>query len=246
MLNFKPEHQDDFVNSIMEQTTGRGCDSALSNFNEGFDGDSSLDPIQQELASEHISSCIECQAVVENLPKVMHAFKSETLWEPDPHFARDVLIETSKLPSSRIRRWLINVNDRVDHLILSRPRIALEAAYVLTIVFILAFHWTKVPVTKATEQLSTGKQAITEVSNRVDLTLTDLTATLHSNAVETSQKLSQTGESISSRGRALVNDTTTSIRSFFKNSISSLLSKGSNLLGRLLKRTEDSNEQSSG
>jgi hypothetical protein len=117
--------------SILAGTSGSPCDSARDRL-VGH-ADRTLEPIDAELLQMHVDGCTECAALVAALCRASADLPLLAEFQPDARFAGEVLARTTRRPSlaARTSAWAA--------VLLRRPRLAWEVAYVGTFVITLAF-----------------------------------------------------------------------------------------------------------
>jgi hypothetical protein len=132
------EPPDNLAGSILERTSGSACETARDRLCAYVDG--SLSGIDAELVRLHLDGCDPCEGLASALVSLAGELPAMAEIEPDSDFVNDVLARTvpwrrrfarrlEKLTA--IREWWPRV--------VRRPRFALEAAYVGTLVLVLIF-----------------------------------------------------------------------------------------------------------
>jgi anti-sigma factor RsiW len=132
-----------FVGDVLRRTTGPACRRAedlLPDFADGL-----LDAGTASLVASHLAHCAACAALAETLRAMGPVLASLAEVEPGPDLLVSVLDATSRRPKervgsgfSRIAGWQAWVAGWSE-LLLSRPRLSLEAAYIGTVLFVLVF-----------------------------------------------------------------------------------------------------------
>jgi anti-sigma factor RsiW len=114
--------------SILARTSGSPCAGARERIVDGADG--RLEPTDAALMRMHIAGCADCAALAAALRRLSAELPSLAEIAPDSRFLADVLAATSPRPSFAARRdaWL----RKTAAVLLARPRIAWEGAYMLT------------------------------------------------------------------------------------------------------------------
>ena len=124
----------DLTRAILERTSGSACESSrdlLCDF-----ADQSLAPVDAELVRLHLDDCGECSALTGAIARLTEELPELAELAPDAAFVDDVLART--LPwRHRLRRRFPVLADLGGRMV-RRPRFALEAAYVCTVVLMLA------------------------------------------------------------------------------------------------------------
>lgn len=123
----------DLADAVLELTTGSSCRPA-----EGLLCDHverRLDDVSSELVRLHVESCPDCAALVRTLIRMTEDLPVLAELEPDPRFVSDVLSATRDRVARRPASGLVEA----CRLLLQRPRIAWEGAYVATVLLALAF-----------------------------------------------------------------------------------------------------------
>jgi len=138
----------DVAMPVMAATGGAPCDRARELLASIPDG--ALDPTDASLLAAHASRCVECRTFGVTVASITDALPILAEWDPGPGFAAAVLARTSRRPAADTLgdRWRA-----AWQRLLQRPRFALEAAYVVTLCWLLIFgqpitalDWTTVRV----------------------------------------------------------------------------------------------------
>ncbi len=129
---------------VLTRTLGSPCERAQFRAAAAWDDEPGM-PATQALAA-HLADCAECRHVAALLASVREGLPGLAELDPGPGFAASVLLRTSRRPA-RVT-WADRVR-AVGRTLLARPRFAWEAAYVLTLCWLLvfgnpitAFDWT--------------------------------------------------------------------------------------------------------
>ncbi len=122
----------DFVPGVLLQTAGPGCGAAERALCAYVDGALAAEPA--ELVEAHLSRCAECRALASVLAALGSELPRLAEIRPDPGFVDAVLAATLPL-DARLERWW---RERWPRWV-ARPRFAVEAAYVTTLIFVLIF-----------------------------------------------------------------------------------------------------------
>jgi hypothetical protein len=126
-----PDH---FAASVLAQTSGKTCDRTLLLLVEAEAEQSAA----SELLPLHLESCAHCAAVAHAWTQVLHTLPLLAEGDPDPNFVGAVLAATAGSRKQRVvspRAWL----GRIQHRLIRRPRIALEGAFVMALLLLVAF-----------------------------------------------------------------------------------------------------------
>ena len=127
------ETPDDLTRSILKRTSGLACGRSRVYLPDFVDG--KLEAGSAGLLALHLCHCSGCRALDETLRELPEAFQGMALLEPDEGFTGAVIRATVKRYSVnsmlRFRSWW----DRQ----IRRPRFALEAAYIGTLLCLLVF-----------------------------------------------------------------------------------------------------------
>ena len=128
------ETSPDLTRMILERTSGAACESSrdlLCDF-----ADQSLASDDAELVRLHLDDCAACSALTGAITRLTEELPELAELEPDAAFVDDVLART--LPWwPRVKRRFPVLADLGGRMV-RRPRFALEAAYVCTVVLVLA------------------------------------------------------------------------------------------------------------
>jgi anti-sigma factor RsiW len=176
MLGASVEAPADLADWVLDQTTGRPCESARLNLCEFVDG--RLDSVDAELLRTHLGACEECAALSRVLTGLAADLPLLAEMEPDERFVGEVLART--LPRrTRVARWVAQIAAGWSGLV-RRPRFALEAGYVLTVVFLVFFGIPSAPIA-GMPQWSADVAAL-DLRSRINEPLSDIKAEVSSRA----------------------------------------------------------------
>lgn len=117
---------------VVARTAGAACARARDLLGAAFD--EPLDRVARALVDAHLETCPACRDVAAAMDEAVSALPALAEIDPGPAFTRRVLAATSRRPAGRRAgdRWRAAWTALV-----ARPRFALEAAYVLTLVLVL-------------------------------------------------------------------------------------------------------------
>jgi len=160
-----------FAASVMARTTGGACGRARELAAAALD--EPLASMDEALVAAHLETCAACETVVKAMAASVAALPALAEIDPGPAFTSRVLAATSRRPA---RARAFDGWRRQWAALVSRPRLALEAAYALTLVLVLvagnplsAFEWTATRVeplvqraSGPVEALDAGVQALRE------------------------------------------------------------------------------------
>ena len=207
----------DFISGVLAQTSGPACPEALGLIvqspvvSQELNRHSAIDPF----LTGHLAHCDRCRGFSEAFPKVMHILRQPDFWASDPAFVSDVMTHTQNSMISkllrRLRQWAYSLNS----IVLSRPRIALESAYVATLVLALVLHWSGISISHAAQTLQPESHVI--------------------------EQLSQQKNTLIQKTLIRCDDTRDAVRNSAEKTWNAILGYGSDTLGWLLKHLEDSN-----
>lgn len=144
---------DDLVAPVLERTSGSACGRAggllASRWGGGAAGDDVLGPLDRELLELHLASCESCRGLAQALAALARDLPALASVRPDPAFVDDVLAATRpagvrwrRLAAAWSGHWAAWVR---------RPRFALEAAFVLTLVFLPVVTSSATPLAPVAE-----------------------------------------------------------------------------------------------
>ncbi len=128
-----PEAEDDLVAAVMASTSGPACERVLERLADGWGR--GVDREGDPLLALHVERCRECRATAGALAVLAADLAGLAEVRPDTAFADDVLRATLPLPV-RLRRAWERVRREVVPRLVSRPRFAWEAAFVVTVAFL--------------------------------------------------------------------------------------------------------------
>lgn len=131
-----PESRDDLTRAILGRTSGTACAGVEPLLCEWIDRN--LGETEQEMLQLHVAHCVNCGALAATLTELATVLPEMAALDPGPRFTVDVLAATRPLRSStRTARRRDHVWEWWSRLI-RRPRFAWEAAYVGTLIVLLA------------------------------------------------------------------------------------------------------------
>ncbi len=131
------EESDALTLAILERTTGAVCSVAEERVCEYVDG--TMAATDREIVSHHLDHCPPCNTMAATLRELEEVLPSMAILEPDGGFTTDVLDSTHGCRAAHpwiktglsFRSWWTRT--------LRRPRFAWEAAYVGSLMVLLAF-----------------------------------------------------------------------------------------------------------
>ena len=129
------------IDTVLASTSGSVCASAREQLCDLVDDH--LPAADHELVLCHLESCRECAALSHALVRLSTDLPLLAELQPDAGFVRDVLARTSGR-----RTWAARLTDAWERL-LARPRLALEGAYLGTVLFALIFGLSSAPLAGA-------------------------------------------------------------------------------------------------
>ena len=132
------EPPDSLAGSILERTSGPACETARDRLCDYVDG--SLPEFDSDLVRLHLDGCEACEGLAAALASLARELPAMAEIEPDSAFVSDVLSRTVPWRRRLARRLekLTAIRDLWPRVV-RRPRFALEAAYVGTLVLVLIF-----------------------------------------------------------------------------------------------------------
>ncbi|MFH1845658.1 MAG: zf-HC2 domain-containing protein [bacterium] len=145
----------DLTHEILSLTSGSPCGRAEELLGDLVAG--TLPPTETQLVRAHLEHCTPCQELVVTLTWVLPELQTMDRIEPDAAFTADVLRATSGA-RERPLELLARLGQWWQRQIV-RPRFALEAAYVGTMVLIALFGTPLSPFKRVPEQALTTVQA---------------------------------------------------------------------------------------
>ncbi len=128
------EPSPDLTAAILQRTSGSPCESTRDLLCDLVD--ESLTPVDAGLVRLHLDACGECSALTGAIARLTEELPELAEIEPDASFVDEVLARTLPWRRRLVRRFpvLADLGTRM----VRRPRFALEAAYVCTVVLVLA------------------------------------------------------------------------------------------------------------
>ncbi|MGD8395467.1 MAG: hypothetical protein PVF43_08335 [Candidatus Eiseniibacteriota bacterium] len=154
-----PAEREAFVQSVLARTSGRACDRAEGHLGDYVDGH--LDHDDAGLVAEHLEHCMPCRAVARTIAEMRAPLRRMAAIDPGPDFTAAVVQATTgagarerALAPLRTRpralalapvalwtRWCA-----IWQALVARPRFALEAAYVGTVLLVLLVGMPRSPL----------------------------------------------------------------------------------------------------
>jgi anti-sigma factor RsiW len=163
------EGGDALARSIMVRTSGPVCPRAESRLWEYVDG--SLDATESQLIALHLEHCEGCRSIAAEFADAQQVLSAMAEIDPGPFFTREVFGLTSGRHArvSVFRTRFLAWWNRMVY----RPRFALEAAYVGTLVLVLLFSTPLLPLRNLgyAKITSAAVQPVTGEVNRILLSV---------------------------------------------------------------------------
>lgn len=134
-IEFPADDRQEFAESVLERTAGSPCVRARELLCDHVDGH--LGFADSELVRGHLDHCKACTALAVSLSELQNELPAMAEIEPGPFFTAAVIRRLSALrnrpddPWARVRQWWENL--------VRRPRFSWEAAYIGTLLLVLAF-----------------------------------------------------------------------------------------------------------
>jgi hypothetical protein len=130
-IQIEPERIEEFVQAVLEKTSGKSCRQARELMPDYVDG--VLTTASRELIEQHLENCRSCQQIHQTLMDLKEVLPGLAQMDPGSSFTWECMdsfrrLQVQPAPS---KVW----PGRIWSRILSRPRIAWESAYVLTLMF---------------------------------------------------------------------------------------------------------------
>ncbi|MCD4653506.1 zf-HC2 domain-containing protein [bacterium] len=233
----------DMTAEILKKTTGSVCSEAEIEICREYDcqGENIITDQTNPLLRQHLNNCSDCMELAQALPRTINALKTETIWEPDDQFVPDIMANTTKTTWGFALALGRRIKTQTDNLILTRPRIALESAYIFTLIFVLLFHWTGISPSQASAPFNSGRTSIIQITEKIDQTLSQLSGQVQNKLSSLPHSVTPLKESIISRGQALLDTKWEIVRTSALAIWTTILRYSSNVVGWLFKNMEDSN-----
>lgn len=134
-IEFPAKDRREFTESVLGRTAGASCVRARELLCDHVDGHLGFG--DSELVRGHLDQCKACADLAVSLSELQNELPAMAEIEPDPFFAAAVVRRLSALrerpadPWGRARQWWKKL--------VRRPRFSWEAAYIFTLVLVLAF-----------------------------------------------------------------------------------------------------------
>jgi hypothetical protein len=125
----------DLAASILERTVGSACGSARDRLCAHVDGESG--PVDKELVGLHLAACGDCAALARALVGLKTDLPRLAELQADRRFVDDVLAATVQHRRPSVRRLAPRLSDWAG--LIRRPRLALEGAYLGTLLLAVLF-----------------------------------------------------------------------------------------------------------
>jgi len=134
-ISTRPEPPAGLTEAILRRTSGSTCESARGMLCDHVDH--ALPSVDAELMQLHVEACGDCRPLARALARMGEDLPAMAELDTDAHFIDDVLVAT--LPRrKRLARRLAAFQQGWSRL-LQRPRLALEGAYLGSLVLLLIF-----------------------------------------------------------------------------------------------------------
>ncbi len=139
---FSAETDQELTRSILHSTSGSACPRAEASLCDYIDGN--LDETTSQLVGLHLNSCASCRELADGLEMLREVLPEFAELDPGRDFTSAVASRTSAFrplrPGLRVRfqTWWVRMAQR--------PRFSFEAAYLGTLVLVLAFNNPVFPV----------------------------------------------------------------------------------------------------
>ena len=157
----EPAHTEDLVRTVLEKTSGQSCRRAHEWLADYVDGALAATPA--ELMERHLANCHSCRQIYRIMRELKEALPGLAHMDPGNGFTLECMHafrrlpnrrSLSKSPAGRIwQRWLV------------RPRLAMESAYVLTLLlFVLIKLFAFIPGASRVEVVSDLQSKSIQVS----------------------------------------------------------------------------------
>jgi hypothetical protein len=133
-IETQPDRPREFLNSVLSRTSGSACVKACDLLCERIDNRPQV--VDQHLLNGHLSTCPDCAVVAATLELMGNELPFLAEIDPGEAFAESVFLRTSRAPATtdpwadRLRGWW--------GALIRRPRFSWEAAYVGTLLVVLA------------------------------------------------------------------------------------------------------------
>jgi predicted anti-sigma-YlaC factor YlaD len=140
----------DLLESVLGRTSGSACAAARDRLAERV-----AEPLEagdERLVLGHVERCADCAALARILACLARDLPRLAEVEPDARLLAEVLARTSRRPT-----WTARALDAWQRLA-QRPRLALEGAYVGTVVFLLIFGLSNEPAAATRRALDSLRQ----------------------------------------------------------------------------------------
>jgi anti-sigma factor RsiW len=166
---------------------GRACDSARDRICAYVDGD--LDSLDRDLVEGHLQHCAACAALAAAVAEQTAVLRTLAALPPRTTFAGQVIGATSRRPlepslGERIGAWLSRAAQR--------PRFAVEAAYVMTVLLLIVFGNPVAAFREATVRVQPRVTAVAGVVGRP----------LHEMRAAGAEKLARVEQALAPKGAA--------------------------------------------
>ena len=130
-IQIGPARTEEFVQAILEKTSGRSCGQAHELLPDCVDG--VLAAASGELIGQHLENCRSCQQIHQTLKDLKEVLPGLAQMDPGSSFTSECMDSLRRLQNQPApsKVW----SGRIWSRLLSRPRMAWESAYVLTLLF---------------------------------------------------------------------------------------------------------------
>ena len=142
LIQVEPARTEEFIQAVLEKTSGKGCAQAYELLPDYVDG--VLATASRELIEQHLRNCHSCHQICRTMKELNELLPGLAQIDPGNSFTRECMHSFSQAQNQRAQLWIWP--GRIWGRLFARPRLAWESAYVLTLLlFVLLKLGTFVP-----------------------------------------------------------------------------------------------------
>jgi hypothetical protein len=151
-VQIEPVRVEEFVQAVLEKTSGKSCSRAHELLPDYVDG--ALAAASRELIGQHLENCHSCQQICQALEELKEVLPGLAQMDPGSSFTGECMDSFRRLQNQPAQLWIWP--GRIWGRLLARPRLAWESAYILTLLlFVVLKLGTFIPGSSPAAAIST-------------------------------------------------------------------------------------------
>ncbi len=159
-IQFEPAKTEEFVQAVLEKTSGKSCRHSHELLPDYSDG--ALSTASGKLIEQHLENCHTCQQIHQTLKDLKEELPGLAQMDPGSSFTWECMHAFRQEQNQRPQSWI--KPGRIWSRLLARPRLAWESAYVLTLLlFVFLKLGTFFPGLSQVEAISTLHTKSTQI-----------------------------------------------------------------------------------